>query len=400
MAADERLFSPLNLGNLALAHRIALAPLTRFRANDQHVPLDMVAEYYAQRASTPGTLLIAEATFISPCAIGIANAPGIWSPQQISAWKKVTHAVHAKGCFIYLQLWALGRRADPDLLARAEGGPYSVVSASAVPENPGPNQVIPQELTREEIKHFIDDYAEAAQNAMLAGFDGVEMHGANGYLIDQFLQEACNNRTDEYGGSVENRARFGLEVTQAVIQAVGDSRKVAMRLSPWSSTDPTATTGTGTSMQNAAVPVVAQFTHVIAELKKLDLAYLHLVESRVSGGDAGSAIYGNFTGRNDPFVEIWGVNGNKTPLILAGGFTPESARKVVSEHYARENVCIAFGRHYISTPDLPFRLCKGLALNPYDRSTFYKVMSAEGYTDYPFSEEYVAANGEVLNNSH
>ncbi|KAI1617327.1 hypothetical protein EDD36DRAFT_431104 [Exophiala viscosa] len=398
MAADERLFSPLKLGNLNLAHRVALAPLTRFRANDQHVPLDMVAEYYAQRASTPGTLLIAEATFISPRASGIANAPGIWSHQQISAWKRVTDAVHAKGCFMILQLWALGRKCDPNFLARAEGGPYPVVSASAVPEQDG--SPIPREMTREEVKQFINDYATAAQNAMLAGFDGVEMHGANGYLIDQFLQESCNKRTDEYGGSVENRSRFGLEVTEAVIKAVGDSRKVAMRLSPWSSTDPTATTGTGMSTQDAAAPVVAQFSHIISELKKLDLAYLHLVESRVAGGDAGTAIYPGFTGRNDPFVKIWGAGGNKTPIVLAGGFTPDSARKVVGEHYAREKLCIAFGRYYISTPDLPFRLRKGLALNPYDRCTFYKVMSSEGYTDYPFSEEYLAANGGGSNGSH
>lgn len=350
-----------------------MAPLTRFRADDRHVPLDIVAEYYAQRASMPGTLLIAEATFISPRASGQANAPGIWNTNQIAAWQRVTDAVHAKGCFIFLQLWALGRRAMPDLLARAEGGPYPVVGPSPLAVQNGP---VPRELSRDEIQLFVEDYATAARNAMLAGFDGVEIHAANGYLVDQFCQAASNHRTDEYGGSVANRARFALEVTQAIIRAVGDSRKVALRLSPWS------------EFAADSRAVVAQFSHLITELKKLDLAYLHLVESRVGGVDARDAIYHNFTGRNDPFIELWG---GQEPIILAGGFTPETATKVVAEYYKDKKVCIAFGRYYISTPDLPFRLRKGLPLNPYDRGTFYKLMSPDGYVDYPFSEEYLAA---------
>jgi NADPH2 dehydrogenase len=333
----------------------------------------MVAEYYAQRASTPGTLLIAEATFISPRASGQANAPGVWNVQQIEAWRRVTDAVHARGCFIFLQLWALGRRANPDLLARAEGGPYPVVGPSPIPMQDG--AAVPRELSRDEIRGFVEDYAAAGRNAMLAGFDGVEVHAANGYLVDQFCQAASNTRTDEYGGSVANRSRFAVEVAQALIEAVGDSKKVALRLSPWSEV----------ADEHA---VVEQFGHVITELKKLDMAYLHLVESRVGGVDARDAIYHNFTGRNDPFVEIWG----QAPLILAGGFTPETATYVVGEYYKDKEVCIAFGRYYISTPDLPFRLRKGLPLNPYDRGTFYKAMSSDGYTDYPFSEEYLGAD--------
>lgn len=371
--AHEQLFLPLKLGNLNLSHRVVMAPLTRFRADDRHIPLDMVAEYYAQRASMPGTLLIAEATFISPRASGQPNAPGIWNSNQIAAWQRVTDAVHAKGCFIFLQLWALGRRAMPDLLARAEGGPYPVVGPSPIAVQNGP---VPRELSRDEIQLFIEDYAAAGRNAMLAGFDGVEIHAANGYLVDQFCQAACNKRTDEYGGSVANRSKFALEVTQAIIRAVGDSRKVAVRLSPWS------------EFAADSSAVVAQFGHVITELKKLDLAYLHLVESRVGGVDARDAIYHRFTGRNDPFIELWG---EQAPIILAGGFTPETATKVVGEYYKDKKVCIAFGRYYISTPDLPFRLRKGLPLNPYDRGTFYKLMSPDGYVDYPFSEEYLAA---------
>ena len=381
--SHDRLFSPLQLGNVQLNHRIVMAPLTRHRADDQHVQIDIAKDYYAQRASTPGTLLITEATLISPRASGTANVPGIWNSKQIAAWKRVTDAVHDKQCFIFLQLWALGRRADPKLLERAEGGPYPVVGASSMPVTTDGH--VPQALTTEEIRLFIKDYIDAARNAMVAGFDGVEIHGANGYLVDQFLQESCNLRTDEYGGSIENRARFGLEVIKAVIEAVGDSKKVAMRLSPWSLFEE------DTKGKDDGNPV-HQFLHMVAELKKLNLAHLHLVESRVSG-DVGSAVYRNdmhtLTRRNDPFIEMWRSGSNEAPLILAGGFTPETARTALEETYSEVNLCVAFGRYYISTPDLPFRVREGIPLNPYDRATFYKVMSPEGYTDYPFSERYL-----------
>lgn len=377
---NERLFSPLQLGHIKLNHRIIMAPLTRYRADDEHVVADIAKDYYAQRASTPGTLLITEATLISPRASGLANVPGIWSSRQIAAWKRVTEAVHAKQCFIYLQLWALGRRAAPELLERAEGGPYPVVSASAVPMKPAAEGGhVPHALSTEEIQVFIDDYATAAKSAMAAGFDGVEIHGANGYLVDQFLQDVCNKRTDDYGGSIEKRARFGLEVTKAVIAAVGgDGNKVAMRLSPWTDFD-------GRKMDDP----VPQFLYMISELKKLDLAYLHLVESRVSG-DVAAAVYHTLTRRNDPFIERWG---SQAPIILAGGFTPETAKKVAGEMHTEQNVCVAFGRYYISTPDLPFRIQAGIALNPYDRATFYTKMSPNGYTDYPFSPKYLAVRG-------
>ena len=372
----ESLFSPLKLGNVKLAHRIVMAPLTRFRADDEHVQIDIAKEYYDQRASVPGTLLIAEATVISPRASGYKNVPGIWNSKQIAAWKEITDAIHVKQCFIYLQLWALGRVAVPENLECAEGGPYPVVSASAVPMMPVEDGgQVPHALTAEDIQVFIKDYATAAKNAMAAGFDGVEIHGANGYLIDQFWQDVCNKRTDDYGGSIEKRARFGLAVTRAVIEAVGDGKKVGMRLSPW-------TDFQGMKMKDP----VPQFLHIISELKKLDLAYLHLVESRLSG-DAATAVYDAVTRRNDPFVELWG---SQAPLILAGGFTPETAEKVVSEIYTGENVCIAFGRLYISTPDLPFRIREGMELNPYERPTFYKKMSPDGYTDSPFSRKYQA----------
>ncbi|KAJ9644996.1 hypothetical protein H2204_001458 [Knufia peltigerae] len=371
----ERLFSPLKIGNVHVSHRMVMAPMTRYRADDDGVPMDdIVKEYYSQRASTPGTLLITEATVISPRAGGTSNVPGIWNDTQISAWKKVTDAVHEKKCFIFCQLWALGRRADPEILQNAEGGPYPLVGPSSKPVVEG-SQSVPHALTREEIRVFVDDYATAARKAMAAGFDGVEVHGANGYLPDQFLQEAINDRTDEYGGSTTNRARFALELTKAIISAVGgDGRKVAFRLSPWSEFD-----ADGHDIKKTTNPE-PQFSYLISELKRLGLAYLHLVESRYSG-DAATAEYHVLTRRNDPFIELWGP---EAPIILAGGFTPETARKATEGIYQNSNVFIAFGRLYISTPDLPYRIQAGIPPNPYNRETFYLKMSSVGYTDYPF----------------
>ncbi|EXJ77742.1 NADPH2 dehydrogenase [Capronia epimyces CBS 606.96] len=381
MAQDQdKLFSPLKVGNVQVSHRIVLAPLTRFRADDKHVPLPLVTEYYRQRASTPGTLLITEATFVSPRASGLDHAPGIWNAQQIAAWKEVTDAVHAQGSSIFVQLWALGRRAVASVLARAEGGPYAVKGPSAVAVTLGGQRNMPEALSVDEIQDLIGDYATAARNAVEAGFDGVELHGANGYLIDQFLHASLNTRTDEYGGSVERRSRFGVQVTQAVIAAVGDSKKVAVRLSPWTETD---------GGSESADVIVPQFLHIISELKKLDLAYLHLVESRVSAAevDPSDHVYRTLASRNDVFVERWGT---PNPIILAGGFTPETAEQAV-QRYKDANVLVAFGRYFISTPDLPFRIHEHIDLNPYDRSTFYTPFSPKGYTDYPFSERFLAA---------
>ncbi|KAF2758250.1 NADH:flavin oxidoreductase/NADH oxidase family protein [Pseudovirgaria hyperparasitica] len=367
----DKLFKPIKLGGLNLDHRVIMAPLTRFRADESHTPSPDAKEYYAQRASSPGTLLITEATFISPRCGGYDRIPGIWNYGQRAAWKEITDAVHAKGCYIYCQLWALGRVANEDVLAR-DG--FDVQSASDVPVDE--TKPTPKPLTEDDIKLVIQDYVDAAENAMIAGFDGVELHGANGYLIDQFWQDVTNKRTDTYGGSIENRARFGIEVTKAVIAAVGDSKKVAMRLSPWA-------TGQRMKMEDP----VPQFSHIIQELKKLNLSYLHLVESRV--GYNTTAVDGDYhvlTRENDKFVELWGT---EAPIMLAGGFTEEKAAKVVNEVYTADNVTIAFGRYYISTPDLPYRIKRGIPLNKYNRETFYS-SGPEGYIDYPFSKEYLA----------
>jgi NADPH2 dehydrogenase len=362
-ASDSRLFQPLPLGTLNLSNRLIMAPLTRFRS-PAHIPLPLVREYYAQRASVPGTLLITEATFISPRASGYENVPGIYSPEQIAAWKTVTDAVHAKGSYIFCQLWALGRAADKDVLQK-EGG-YDVVSSSAIAIGEG--QSTPRGLSVEEIKDFVADYANAAKCAIEAGFDGVEIHGANGYLVDQFTQDVCNHRTDGYGGSVENRSRFGLEVAKAVVEAVGKER-VGIRLSPWS-------TFQAMKMEDP----VPQFTHLIKGLSELGLAYVHIVESRVAG---------NLDVDNEESLafalEAWG---SERPVLLAGGFKPETARKTADETWKARDVGVVFGRYFIANPDLVFRIKEGVELNKYDRDTFYKVGSPDGYVDYPFSREW------------
>ncbi|MCJ1244229.1 Chanoclavine-I aldehyde reductase fgaOx3 [Trapelia coarctata] len=356
------LADPLRIGNMHLKHRLIMAPLTRFRANDAHVPLPMVTEYYAQRASVRGTLLITEATCISARASGYPNVPGIHTADQINQWKEVTAAVHERGSYIFLQLWALGRVANPENL-KSQG--FDVVSSSAVPYSD--TAPTPREMSEQEIHGFIGDYAQAAKNAIEAGFDGVEIHGANGYLVDQFIQDNSNKRTDAWGGSIEKRARFGLEVAKAVVNAVGPER-TGIRLSPFS-------TFQGMKM---AEPI-PQFSFLIKGLKKLKLAYLHVVESRIRG-DADSKT----TDKVDFAVNAWG---GTSPVLIAGGFGPESAKRAVEEYQGHE-VAIVFGRYFISNPDLPFRVLNEMPLEPYDRSTFYKPKSPDGFITYPFSREF------------
>lgn len=357
------LSDPLRIGNSQLKHRLIMAPLTRFRADDAHVQLPIATEYYAQRASVPGTMLITEATYISPRASGYDNVPGIYNADQIKQWKQVTNAVHEKGSYIYLQLWHLGRAAKPEKL-KAQG--YDMVSSSATPMTD--KSPTPRAMTEEEIDHTIGDYAQAAKNAIEAGFDGVEVHAANGYLIDQFTQDNCNVRTDAWGGSIEKRARFGLEVTKAVVNAVGAER-TGIRLSPYSIFQ-------GMRMKDP----IPQFSYLIAGLQKLQLAYLHLVESRSYGNAETEA-----TDKIDFAVKIWK---GTSPVLAAGGFTAESARRAVEEEYTDVDLAVVFGRYFISNPDLPFRVLRGVELSAYDQKTFYSPKSPGGYIDYPFSKEW------------
>jgi len=363
---QSNLFKPLKVGNATLNNRIVMAPLTRFRASDDtHVPLPFVAEYYAQRASVPGTLLITEATFISPSAGGYANAPGIYSQEQIDAWKSVTDAVHEKGSFIYLQLWALGRASDPTTLKKELGEKGVVKSASDIPFEGG---ATPTPLTEAEIQEYIGWYAQAAKNAVAAGFDGVEIHGANGYLIDQFIQDVSNTRTDAWGGSIEKRAKFAIEVTKAVVSAVGAER-TGIRLSPFSKFQ-------GMRMQDP----VPQFSYLAEELKKQKLAYIHVVESRIDGNaDVEATQKVNF------LVDIWGKT---SPVLLAGGFKPKSAKTAVDEEFKDNDIAIVFGRYFISNPDLVFRLKEGIELTPYNREKFYNKKQVDGYTTWAYSKEF------------
>ncbi|KAH7362678.1 hypothetical protein B0T11DRAFT_311056 [Plectosphaerella cucumerina] len=363
----SRLFEPLNLGTSKLGHRLAMAPLTRYRSSDDWVPLPIMKEYYEQRACVPGTLIISEATLISPETVGRYNIPGIWSDAQIAAWKDITDGVHAKGGIIYCQLWHHGRAAFPEVLA-ASGFP--MLSSSPTPISP--DHATPQAMTEEDIDRTIRQYATAARNAIAAGFDGVEIHGANGYLPDQFLQTTCNKRTDRWGGSIENRARFHLEVTKAVVAAVGAER-TGIRLSPYSDF--------GGMLMDDPDPT---FRYLTEKLRPLGLAYLHLVEARISG-NADAECGGQRTVRW--MVELWD---NASPVLVAGGFTPESARTAADETYRGYDVCIVFGRYFVTNPDLVWRVKAGVPLVKYDRSTFYTPKEPRGYIDYPFSEGYTA----------
>ncbi|KAJ7447167.1 hypothetical protein FB451DRAFT_1054572 [Mycena latifolia] len=367
--SSPKLFQPMKVGDVELSHRVVFAPATRYRATSNHAPLPHVAEYYEQRASTPGSLLITEATFIAARAGGYKHGPGIWSDAQIASWKTVTDRVHAKGSYIYLQLWALGRAAEVETLA-AEGLPY--VSASNVPIKDGS---APRPLTIEEIQEYVQLYATAASNAVYkAGFDGVEIHAANGYLPDQFLHDRSNLRTDAYGGSAENRTRFTLEIADAVVKAVGQ-KKTGLRISPWS-------TFNDMHFEHPR----PTYTHLVTQLRERypDFAYLHVIEPRADGDDTADVIKEEHS--NDFIREIWGAR----PLISAGGYTRETAVAVAEG----KGDLIAFGRPYIANPDLPYRLLHGIALAVGNRALYYAPGSAnpKGYTDYPFAPASVEAH--------
>lgn len=357
----SRLFKTLKVGGKTLNQRIAMAPMTRTRADHAHVPLPTVKQYYQQRASVPGSLIVTEATVISPRHGGYPNVPGIYSKAQIAAWKEITDAVHEKGSYIYLQLWALGRAANPGFLQQHG---HALVSASDVPMKSafGNDMHYPRPLTESEISGVISDFSVAAENAMLAGFDGVEIHGANGYLLDQFLQDVSNKRTDKWGGSIENRSRLAIEVTRSVVGAIGNDR-TAIRLTPFSRYQ-------DMRMEDP----VPQFSDVVQRLAEFKLAYLHVCES-----DAEDKV--------ESLDWLLNAYGNASPVVVAGNYDGESAQQAVDGKYAKNDVIVAFGRHYISNPDLAFRVTRGIPLAPFDPATMYG-QTSEGYNDYPFSEEF------------
>lgn len=372
----SRLFTPLRLGRCELQHRLTMSPLTRFRADDLAIPMPFAKDYYGQRASIPGTFIVTEATAISKSAVGFSHVPGIWNEDQIRAWKQVSNCVHAKGSFIFLQLWATGRSAQPE---RIHSDDFDFASSSAMAIEP--DSSVPREMTVEDIHGYIKLYAEAARNAIAAGMDGVEIHGANGYLIDQFTQATCNRRLDSWGNSIENRARFALEVTKAVISAIGPDR-VGMKLSPWGKIQ-----GMGTMHD-----LVPQFQYLVSSLRDMGLAYLRLANSRwlEEEGEEETAITTDAED-NEMFARVWG---HSRPLVLEGGYDAVSAREEVEGRFRRYNVAISFGRLFISNPDLPFRIKAGVKFQRYDRDTFYTPLSEMGYVDYPFSAEFLAEHQE------
>ncbi|KAF2216006.1 hypothetical protein CERZMDRAFT_82067 [Cercospora zeae-maydis SCOH1-5] len=336
-----RLLEPVRLGRVQLSSRIVMGPVASKGADENNVLSPVAVSYYAERAQFPGTLIIAEATFVSPQASGISELrAGIWSAAQIAAWKEVVSKVHEAGSHIYLQLWALGRSADPDI--KQKQGTGDVVSSSAVPMEGG---AVPRALTDAEIRQYIEDHAQAARNAVdLAGFDGIELHGGNASLIDQFTQEVVNQRDDDWGGSIEKRSRFALEITKSIASAIGPDR-VGFRISPWS---------TYQSMGMAKEKTIAQFSHLLQGLKELEISHLHLVESRIAGRtdvEAGEPL--------TPFIDLWG---DASPIILAGGFGPETAKDAVDQDYSAQDVLIAFGRAFVQNPDLVRRIQDGTAL--------------------------------------
>ncbi|KAJ5689241.1 FMN-linked oxidoreductase [Penicillium macrosclerotiorum] len=355
----SRLFSPLRIGGKTLNQRIAMAPMTRLRADQSHLPLPSVKEYYEQRANVPGSLIVTEATVISPRHGGYPNVPGIYSDSQVTAWKEVTDAVHRKESYIYLQLWALGRTANPAFLKQ---GGHPLLSASDSPMKSAFSDEIhqPRPMTEKEIQDAIDDFRKAANNAMRAGFDGVEIHGANGYLVDQFLQDVSNKRMDKWGGTIANRSRLAVEVTRAVAAEIGNQR-TAIRLSPWSRYQ-------GMRMEDP----IPQFSDVVRQLAQFKLAYLHACE-----GDA----------RDNDLKWLLEAYGNSSPVLVAGNYNGDSAKTAVDEIYANHDVVVAFGRPYIANPDLPFKIKRGLPFAQFDAATMYG-QGSQGYVDYPFSEEF------------
>ncbi|HXI71990.1 MAG TPA: alkene reductase [Verrucomicrobiae bacterium] len=344
------LFDPVRIGAWKLPNRIIFAPLTRARAGAERIPNALMAEYYAQRAAVG--LIISEATSVTPMGVGYADTPGIWSSAQVDGWKLVTEAVHEAGGRMVLQLWHVGRISDPQFLDGAlPVAPSAIAAAGHVSlVRPPKPFATPRALGLEEIPGIIEAYRLGAENAKLAGFDGVEIHGANGYLLDQFLQDKTNRRTDSYGGSIENRARLMLEVTNAVISVWGADR-VGMHLAP-----------RGDAHDIGDSNPLATFGYVARELGKRHIAFICARES---------------LGANRIGPELKAAFGGS--YIANEGFNQATANQVLA---AGEADAVAFGVPLLANPDLPARFRQNAPLNAPDQSTFY-APGAKGYTDYP-----------------
>ncbi|CCE64447.1 hypothetical protein TPHA_0H02440 [Tetrapisispora phaffii CBS 4417] len=381
---NTNLFKPMKIGNTTVKHRVVMPPLSRMRANEDHVlDKDWTIKYYDQRSKREGTMIIAEGAFPSAQCGGYAGAPGIWSAEQTAQWKKIIQKVHDNKSFMWVQLWVLGRQAPPANMASAglrfdspSDLPYQNEKQEAAAKEAG---TVQHGITKDEIKQYVADYVNAANNAIAAGAEGVEIHCANGYLLNQFLDPKSNKRTDEYGGSIENRARFPLEVVDAVIAAIG-AEKVGIRFSPY---------GIFGDMSGGDNPMlISQFSYIIGELERRGkegkrIAYVHVVEPLATDFmlTEGDGILEGVT--NDFVFSIW-----KGPIIRAGNLSLNPA--IVREYVKDDRTLIAYGRYFVSNPDIVDRVEKGLPLNNYDQPHFY-TMTAEGYIDYPTYDEAIKA---------
>lgn len=352
----SQLFTPITLGNCQLPNRIVMAPLTRMRAPD-NIPTDLMVEYYRQRA-TAG-LIITEATPITPMGIGYPATPGIYNQQQIDGWQKVTKAVHDQDGRIFLQIWHVGRISHPDFHQGELPVAPSAIAAKGQAVTPTGMQafVVPRALATEELPTVVEQYRQAAENALAAGFDGVEIHGANGYLLDQFLRDGTNQRTDDFGGSIENRCRLLLQVAEAVIAVCGAGR-VGLRLSP---------SGTFNDMSDSNPE--ALFSYLLAQLSPLNLAYLHLVDALEGDIRHGAKV-----------VELALLRqAYQGKLIVCGGYDAARAEEAIASGLTD---AVAFGELYIANPDLVARFQTNSPLNTPNPATYYGG-DEKGYTDYP-----------------
>ncbi|KAL2513360.1 12-oxophytodienoate reductase 2 [Abeliophyllum distichum] len=370
--SDERpeneqipLLTPYKMGKFQLSHRIVLAPLTRQRSYN-NVPQPHAILYYSQR-TTEGGFLLSEATGVSDTAQGYPYTPGIWTKEQVGAWKPIVDAVHAKGGIFFCQIWHTGRVSSTEFQPNGQA-PVSCTDKGLAPQVRANGVDVarfspPRRLRTDEIPQIVDDFRLAARNAIEAGFDGVEIHGAHGYLIDQFFKDQVNDRTDQYGGSLENRCRFALEIVEAVTKEVGAYR-VGIRLSPFAN-----------FMEATDSNPKALGLYMAEALNKFGLLYCHMVEPRMRTVLEKMECTHSLLPMRKAF---------KGTFIAAGGYDREDGNKALAENRAD---LIAYGRFFLANPDLPRRFALNAPLNPYNRATFYVPDPVTGYTDYPFLEE-------------
>lgn len=363
---EPRLFKPLKIGNIEVKHRVGMAAVSRCRADGEHVPTELMKQYYCQRASIPGTLLIAEGNLISKERGKLPSVPSLYNPQQTAAWKSIVDEVHNKASFIFAQLYTIGRAGFREVNDEKD---FEFRGPSAIPWRADAHT--PKVMTTAEIKDTIRNFVQAGKNAMEAGFDGIEIHGANGYLIDTFIQDVSNQRDDEYGGSIENRSRFAYEVIKAVAHAIGVNR-VGLRLSPWS---------TYQGMRMKDDDTISQYTDLIKKADKLGIAYIHLIESRIAGW--------NDVPENERLDFAFSIF--RGPILVSGGYTAELARKLVDEQHPDRDIAVMFGRYFTSNPDLVFKVQQNLEFTPFNEDDFIYSKSSKGYTDYTFSDEYLGS---------